>query len=907
MKAILAPAIALMNRLRYPQKFMLVGLLLVLPLAVVLYQFLVQINKDIDFNSKEIRGVIYNAPLVDVLQGVQMHRALSVALLNGDTTYQDDLSAAQEQIAAQIAGVDKVDGELGTILLTTQEWAAIKATWDVLRQEVLTLTPTDSFDRHTALLSDILRLITIVGNNSNLILDPDIDSYYLMDNVITKLPQASEYMGQMRAIGLQALAQGDMTSEDRTRLVILSGLVRSTLETTIQGFNYAYGGNPAMQTEFEGQVGSYANTVNGFLTYVDEKLITPGTSILQLQDYFTVASDAVDSAFTLYDASSAQLTQLVQNRVDQWISRRGLVITFTIVALALAAYLLIGFYQSVRRTLYALEQASQRMVGGQVAELVLDNQDELAQIAISFNHIAEELVSARDRALEANKSKSAFLANMSHELRTPLNAVIGYSELIEEECEETGQTHFVPDLKKIQSSARQLLQLINGILDLSKIEAGKMDLHLEDISVPLMIHDVVSIINPLLERNGNRLNLVGVETDIKMHSDMTKVRQVLFNLLSNASKFSSNGTITLTVERSGDDHLLFSVNDTGIGIKPEHMSKLFREFSQADSSTTRKYGGTGLGLAITKRFCEMLGGTIGVESVYGAGSTFTVRLPLISIKTDTTSVPEAIKEVKMPVTNGNGYGRGKGVGTVLVIDDDITVHELMNRFLSKEGYHVESAISGEEGLRKARELVPDVITLDVMMPGTDGWTVLTQIKADSRLANVPVVMMTMLGDQSLGYSLGAADFLTKPIERDSLMTVLRKFRQSASATALVVEDDEKTRLMLARMVEKEGWIVTEADNGKTALDRLRYFNPDIILLDLMMPEMNGFQFLNELRRNPRWRGIPVIVVTAIDLSKEEREQLSQQVQQIVQKGAYSRDQLLSEVRELVMSRAPMRN
>ncbi|MBX3065616.1 MAG: response regulator [Anaerolineae bacterium] len=920
MKAVLTPAISLMNRLKYPQKFMLVGLLLVLPLAVVLYQFLVQINKDIDFNSKEILGAEYNAPLVEVLQSVQIHRGLSSAILNGDTTYGSELSAIQSQISTQISAVDEVDRRLGTTLLTTQEWSGIKQTWDTLKREVLTLTPQDSFERHTALLSDILNLITVSGNNSNLILDPDLDTYYLMDNVITKLPQASEYLGQMRAIGLQALSKGELTSEDSTRLVILSGLVRTTVATTIQGFDYAYGWNPEMRTQFEGQVDAYVKTVNDFLAYVNDKLIMPGTSILQLSDYYTVATGAVDSAFTLYDASSSRLTELIQVRVDNWLTRRSLVIIFTIVALGLAAYLLVGFYQSVRRVLLALEQASQRMVGGQTAELVLENRDELAQIAISFNHIAQEIVSARDRALEANKAKSVFLANMSHELRTPLNAVIGYSELIEEECEEIGQTGFVPDLKKIQSSARHLLQLINGILDLSKIEAGKMDLHLEDVGVKLMVNDVISIINPLLEKNGNRLIVEGTEPDIKMHTDLTKLRQVLFNLLSNASKFTSNGQITLAVERTANDQVCFRITDTGIGIKPEHMNKLFREFSQADSSTTRKYGGTGLGLAITKRFCEMLGGSIAVESEYGKGSIFIVYLPLVTAKPDApagsaTATREAGSETRLQPVNGkvngklsgNGNGRGKSLGTVLVIDDDATVHDLMQRFLSKEGYHVESASNAEDGLIKARELHPDVITLDVMMPGTDGWTVLTQLKADAQLAKIPVVMMTMLGDQSLGYSLGAADFLTKPIEREQLVGVLRKFRNGGSATALVVEDDEKTRLMLARMVEKEGWIVTEADNGRTALERMRFYNPDIILLDLMMPEMNGFQFLNELRRNPRWRSIPVVVITAIDLSNEDREQLSQQVQQIVQKGAYSRDQLLSEVRELVSARAPIKN
>ena len=900
MKRLLSPAVALMNRLKYPQKFMLVGLLLILPLIMVLFQFLVQIQKDIDFADNERKGLQYSTPLVALLQTVQQHRSLTNTYLNGDTTRKDDIVTLEKEITTEIAAVDVVDRSLGDDLRTTSAWAAIKAKWDALQSDGLNLTASVSYDRHQSLINDLLKLNTEVGNNSQLILDPDIDSYYLMDNVITKLPQTAEYTAQTQAIGMQTLARGAISAEDRTSLVILSGLVRTTIDASKQGFDYAYEVNPGLRSEFEQSIQRYDTTIDGFLEMVDQRLVKALNVTVDLQSYFDSATEAVNSSYSLYTSSWTALDTLLQQRTGRLETRRNIVILFTFAALAAAAYLLLGFYQSVQRTLAALEKATKSMVGGQAAELVLENRDELAQIAISFNNIATEVVAARDRALEANRAKSVFLANMSHELRTPLNAVIGYSELIEEECEDLGQTSFVPDLKKIQNSARHLLQLINGILDLSKIEAGKMDIHIEDVQVSSMIRDIVTIINPLLDKNSNTLTVEGVDTSVKMQTDLTKVRQILFNLLSNATKFTNNGKINLNVKRDGSDFIVFSVTDTGIGVKPEHMDKLFREFSQADSGTTRKFGGTGLGLSISKRFSEMLGGGITVESEYGKGSTFTVRLPITTKRIETTtSLPQAISTA-MPATTGRA-------GLVLVIDDEPAVHELMKRFLAKEGYRVEAAIDGETGIRMAKEMKPDVITLDVMMPGTDGWSVLTRLKADPDLSSIPVVMMTITSDKNLGFSLGASDFLTKPIERDQLVKILIRFRhEKATVTALVVEDDEKTRQMLGRMVEKEGWIVTEADNGRTALERLKLYMPDIILLDLMMPEMNGFQFLVELRKNPQWRSIPVVVVTAMDLSNEDRQQLSMQVQQIVQKGAYSRDQLLAEVRDLVANRHAVR-
>jgi len=337
----------------------------------------------------------------------------------------------------------------------------------------------------------------------------------------------------------------------------------------------------------------------------------------------------------------------------------------------------------------------------------------------------------------------------------------------------------------------------------------------------------------------------------------------------------------------GQDWIEFSVNDTGIGMTPEQLTRLFEVFSQADAATTRKYGGTGLGLALSRRLCRMMDGDVTVDSEVGRGSTFTIRLPAV--------VAEAVEEPAAPAPAADRVI--PGVGTVLVIDDEAAVRDLMQRFLTKEGFRVVTAAGGEEGLRRARELRPDAITLDVMMPGMDGWAVLSALKADPDVADVPVIMLTIVDDRNLGYALGASDYLTKPIERDRLVTVLKQHRRDRPV--LVVDDDAGLRQLLRRMLEPEGYAVVEAENGRVALERLRDVSPSVVLLDLMMPEMDGFEFVAELRRHEAWRAIPVVVITARDLSLDDHERLNGYVQKILQKGEHGRDQLLAEVRELV--------
>ena len=523
---------------------------------------------------------------------------------------------------------------------------------------------------------------------------------------------------------------------------------------------------------------------------------------------------------------------------------------------------------------------------------------DLEQEIVNHMRTEAELERAKEAAEAANVAKSQFLANMSHELRTPLNAIIGYSEMLQEEAEDEGLEGFTPDLARIHAAGKHLLALINDILDLSKIEAGRMELYLERFEVGTLISDVTTTVQPLVEKNGNRLTTRLGEGLGAMHADLTRVRQCLFNLLSNASKFAEQGEITLEVSRvPGEEReqMIFRVSDTGIGMTPEQMGRLFQSFTQADASTTRKYGGTGLGLAITRRFCEMMGGEIAVESEPGKGSTFTLRIP------DEVIAPAPKAEIAAMAVEPV---RRLGLDKVLVIDDDSTTRELLSRFLVKEGSDPVTAASGEEGLRLAAQVRPAAITLDALMPGMDGWAVLAALKADPHLAAIPVIVVTMLEDRSLGYALGAADYLTKPVDRERLAAVLHKFHRD-HGRILVVEDDEPTRTLLVRTLEQDGWRTEEAEDGRVALECVARCRPALILLDLMMPEMDGFTFLEELRRQGSGERIPVIVVTAKDLTEEDCARLNGWVERIFRKGAHSRDELLREVGDLVRELVPV--
>ncbi len=499
----------------------------------------------------------------------------------------------------------------------------------------------------------------------------------------------------------------------------------------------------------------------------------------------------------------------------------------------------------------------------------------------------EELNAAKAAAESANRAKSQFLANMSHELRTPLSAVIGYSEMLEEEMEEAGDEALLGDVRKIQSNARHLLSLINDVLDLSKIEAERMTTFAETFAVEELVRGVASTVETLVQQKGNEV-VLDLAPDLgEMHTDQVKLRQCLFNLVSNAAKFTEGGRIALQVARVGDD-VVFKVADSGIGMTPEQLERLFERFSQADASTTRRFGGTGLGLAITRAFCHLLGGDVEVASTYGKGSTFTIRLPSVM-----PEQPAEEAEASAPASSGQHI--------VLVVDDDPAQRDLLSRFLEREGFAVLTAADGRAGIELARTQHPRAILLDVMMPQMDGWSVLGALKADPNLATIPVVMVTFVNEPGLGESLGAADTVLKPVEWDRLKSVMERFRGDAG-DILVVDDDPDARARLRSVLERNGWTVSEAGNGREALDVVAHAPPQLILLDLTMPVMDGFAFLHELRQRPGCSEIPVVVLTARDLDADERRRLGG-ADRVLSKGQTNLRQLAGELRALTPSHA----
>jgi PAS domain S-box-containing protein len=513
-------------------------------------------------------------------------------------------------------------------------------------------------------------------------------------------------------------------------------------------------------------------------------------------------------------------------------------------------------------------------------------------VDITERHAYEAaLREARDAAEEASRAKSRFLANMSHELRTPLSAVIGYAEMLEEEAEDLGQDSFLADLGKIRTNAQHLLGLINDVLDLSKVEAEKMDVYAEDIVVETFARDAAATVEALVTKKGNRL-VLDLASDLgEARTDAVKLRQCLFNLLGNAAKFTEGGTVTLRVQRhtaETGDRLSFAVADTGIGMSPDQVAGLFQRFAQADETTTRKYGGTGLGLALTKAFAGLMGGDVVLESVEGRGTTFTLTVPV--------ALPAIVASDAAESDAQSEHEAGGNRGLVLVVDDEASQRDLMARFLIRQGFSVRTAGDGRTGLDLARTLAPRVILLDVMMPEVDGWTVLATLKADASTREIPVVMVSFVADAALSASLGAADALPKPVDWGRLKAVLSRLGPEGGGV-LVVDDDAGMRERLRHVLERDGWSVREAGDGAEALARVHEMRPAVILLDLTMPVMDGFSFLLRLRTLADCSEIPVVVLSARDISPAERSELAG-VDRVVRKGDASLQELAAEVARL---------
>lgn len=509
-----------------------------------------------------------------------------------------------------------------------------------------------------------------------------------------------------------------------------------------------------------------------------------------------------------------------------------------------------------------------------------------------------EMVSARDEANDANLAKSKFLANMSHELRTPLNAIIGYSELLIEEAEDLGIDTMTEDLKRITDSGSHLLSLINDILDISKIEAGRLELYITEFDLVKTLEMAKDISSPLGEKNNNQVVFEYDSNLGLMNNDETRIKQCIINLISNACKFTSNGLVSITVRKIHDgeqENVEFIIKDTGIGMKEEQLQKIFEEFSQASDDTTSKFGGTGLGLTITKTLVEMMGGSVAVASEEGVGSAFTLIIPT-RYENVQAAGPEEQKSDQLIIESSNEP-------LILIIDDDENIHEIVKRKLADQQFRIISARNGFEGISKSKQYKPDLILVDILMPGKDGWNTILEINATDGFETIPVVVISTIDEKLTAKSFGAKAFVQKPIDKDVLLKEIRAIfsEDFESLNALVIDDDPDARDLAVRLLKGVGFKVDLASNGKEGLEKLS-FGFDLVILDLQMPVMDGFEFLKELDSgNYKIQKEPeIIVYSSLQLDEVVRQQLIERCSGILDKNRInSQDDLEATVRSLM--------
>jgi signal transduction histidine kinase/CheY-like chemotaxis protein len=725
----------------------------------------------------------------------------------------------------------------------------------------------------------------------------------LMTIFILDLTERERHFLQKQSVQ-QAIALSEMLAANSSSWVLASDVVGLS---EILSYQKRYPGlDYSMVISERGQVLAHTNAefigryLNDEISYnLLNSEAKPTTQILwQTERYLDIASPIMSATQLIGWARVGISTSHVEENL-QVVTRNGLLYTLLaiLVGIIFAILMARGLTAGMKNLLHVTDKVRQ---GERQVRADETRYDEVGRLGVAFNEMViaidksdRELTIAKEAAEDSSRAKSQFIANMSHELRTPLNAIIGYSEMLKDELNELETEDISSDLAKINAAGRHLLGLINDVLDLSKIESGKMEIYNETFDIQKVLKEVVVTIKILLEQRNNQFKFECEANIGLMYSDVTKIRQVLFNLLSNASKFTENGTISLQVKKQWIkevEWVSFAITDTGIGISREQQKKLFKAFSQVDASTTRKYGGTGLGLLITKRFTEMLGGKVSIESELGKGTTFVVQFP--TKMASRQIIPEL--EQALPVLKDKQP-------TILIIDDDENVRDLLSRHIKQLGYQVVTAQSGLEGLQLAHQIKPQLITLDVMMPQMDGWAVLAELKDDSRVKHIPVIMLSMIENHELGYSLGAAEYLLKPVDQHQIAQVLNKYSLSSRhRKVLVIEDDMMIRDMMKHMLHKYDWEVISANNGKVGLEKVQTQQPDIILLDLMMPEMDGYEFISRLREQKQQRKIPIIVLTAKDITIADHQQLSDEVHAIFQKGAYKKEELLTELHDLLI-------
>nr|WP_319396150.1 response regulator [uncultured Desulfobacter sp.] len=506
-----------------------------------------------------------------------------------------------------------------------------------------------------------------------------------------------------------------------------------------------------------------------------------------------------------------------------------------------------------------------------------------------------ELEDQQKKVEEANRLKSEFLSNMSHELRTPLNSVNALSRVLITQAGEKLTPEEKNYLEIIERNGKRLLALINDILDLSKIESGKMELDYTRFSLARTIDNIVESLSPLARNKNIRLDTQLSGTLPLLENDEAKVHQVLENIIANAVKFTEQGGVAVSaVERNG--HVEISIKDSGIGISSKDLKTIFEEFRQSDGTTTRKYEGTGLGLAIAHKAVQLMGGKLEVSSVIDQGSTFIVTLPVNPQGAGpkplpTKSLPEAANEEP---------------ASILIVDDDDNTRDLLSHAFQRQGYTTLTAATGRQALHYAKTQPILAITLDVIMPEMDGWEVLTRLKEDLDTAEIPVIIVSVSDDRSTGFALGAVGYVNKPLDRKLLHEEIGKFTQTTPSSVMLVDDNEMERNQTALWLTREGVRVTAAGSGEQCLELLESDTPDIMVIDLVMPEMSGFELIKAIRANPETAGIPILVLTAKDLTPEEKTALERNASSILLKTPECSQTLYEQINAVLKTIVPPR-
>ena len=524
---------------------------------------------------------------------------------------------------------------------------------------------------------------------------------------------------------------------------------------------------------------------------------------------------------------------------------------------------------------------------------------ELTRLTEVLRERTDELASANLRIQESDRLKSQFLANMSHELRTPMNSIIGFSEILVERLDGKVEGKHLSFLRHILASGQHLLGIINDILDLSKIEAGKMEIFPERFDVRQVIESVCHVMRGMSRAQPNLV--IETPDDLpQIETDLAKFKQILFNLLSNAIKFSPpERAVTIRARHmrgTGDEGVItVSVRDEGIGIDPKDHDVIFEEFRQVDGTVKREFGGTGLGLALVKKFVELQGGTVRVDSAPGSGSTFSFTLP-VTMKAAVVSRAQAA-----PVLEESG---SRPTERVLVVEDDAHAYELISAALATAGYTSVRARHGEEAIRLAREARPVAITLDLVLPGLDGWEVLKRLKNDKATRDIPVVIISMIENRELGVALGADDYMVKPVDRERMLERIAKLTSGRTSRTrlLLIDDDKAVHALLEEELTSLGYTIESAFSGESGVRAARAVTPDLIILDLMMPGMSGFEVAGALKEDASTCNIPIVVLTSKEISADDRRELQSKVTMFVQKGTSAREQLVREIRRLEQRR-----